>query len=101
MNFSKMELHRKGELIPLDAPRVYKMLRFFLNNPGTRHLAHRIAEMKYGATTIIQPRARLILTFSACGKSWKRTPPTRHTSARSTVRAINLRQVNQPKGYER
>lgn len=32
VNFSRMELHRSGELIPL-TPQEFKMLRFFLNNP--------------------------------------------------------------------
>jgi len=31
VNFSKMELHRSGQLIPL-TPQEFKMLRFFLNN---------------------------------------------------------------------
>jgi DNA-binding response OmpR family regulator len=31
VNFSKMELHRKGQLVPL-TPQEFKMLRFFLNN---------------------------------------------------------------------
>ena len=32
VNFSRMELHRSGQLIPL-TPQEFKMLRFFLNNP--------------------------------------------------------------------
>jgi len=32
VNFSKMELHRSGQLIPL-TPQEFKTLRFFLNNP--------------------------------------------------------------------
>src|SRR5271165_140018 len=32
VNFSKMELHRSGQLIAL-TPQEFKMLRFFLNNP--------------------------------------------------------------------
>jgi two-component system, OmpR family, alkaline phosphatase synthesis response regulator PhoP len=31
VNFSKMELHRSGQLVPL-TPQEFKMLRFFLNN---------------------------------------------------------------------
>jgi len=31
VSFSKMELHRKGQLVPL-TPQEFKMLRFFLNN---------------------------------------------------------------------
>ena len=31
VNFSKMELHREGQLVPL-TPQEFKMLRFFLNN---------------------------------------------------------------------
>jgi DNA-binding response OmpR family regulator len=32
VNFSRMELHRAGQLVPL-TPQEFKMLRFFLNNP--------------------------------------------------------------------
>jgi len=32
VNFSRMELHRSGQLVPL-TPQEFKMLRFFLNNP--------------------------------------------------------------------
>ena len=32
VNFTRMELHRGGELVPL-TPQEFKMLRFFLNNP--------------------------------------------------------------------
>jgi DNA-binding response OmpR family regulator len=32
VNFSRMELHREGQLVPL-TPQEFKMLRFFLNNP--------------------------------------------------------------------
>lgn len=32
VNFSRMELHRGGQLIPM-TPQEFKMLRFFLNNP--------------------------------------------------------------------
>ena len=32
VNFSRMELHRDGQLVPL-TPQEFKMLRFFLNNP--------------------------------------------------------------------
>jgi len=32
VNFSKMELHRSGQLVPL-TPQEFKTLRFFLNNP--------------------------------------------------------------------
>lgn len=32
VNFSKMELHRAGQLVPL-TPQEFKTLRFFLNNP--------------------------------------------------------------------
>src|SRR5690349_21173419 len=32
VNFSKMELYRAGQLVPL-TPQEFKMLRFFLNNP--------------------------------------------------------------------